>query len=290
MPQEGIAPVSHEEILSFEEIIRLAKILVALGVKNIRLTGGEPLIRKDIVGLIESLANIKGIDEVTLTTNGILLAQCAAKLKKAGVKRINISLDTLKKERFSGITGHDSFSQVMEGLTKAEEAGFSPIKLNTVVMRGINVDEAADFVNFALSRKLILRFIEFMKVTPLWNENWFIPIEEIKEICRIRFGMEMATAIGPGPAEYYKIDGNPVGFIKTDGNNCRRCNRLRLTSTGELKLCLYEPEGLSLKEALRKGATDEEIHDIITADMRVKEFIDYKKWEPGMVYMSSVGG
>jgi len=290
MPPEGVEPVLQQEVLTFEEITRLVNIFSSLGIKKIRLTGGEPLVRKDIVSLIKSLAGIKGIEEVCLTTNGIMLSEYAPELKKAGAKRINISLDTLKEEKFKDITGSNCFYEVIKGIEQASNSGFSPLKINTVVMRGINEDEVIDFLNFSLSKGLVLRFIEFMRVTPLWREDYFIPIEEIKEICLSRFTLEKTQYFGSGPAEYYKTAAGIIGFIKTDLNNCRQCNRLRLTSTGELKLCLYETGGLSLNSFLRNGASDKEIQDIIAESLGLKVNVDYRNWEYGKVYMSVLGG
>lgn len=290
MPEGGIEPILHQEILTFEEIARLVRIFVNLGIKKIRLTGGEPLVRKDITDLVKRLIGVGGIEEVNLTTNGILLSDHADELKKAGVNRLNISLDTLREERFMNITGYDLFYKVMDGIEMAKRAGFSPLKLNVVVMEGINDDEVLDFVNFSLSKSLIIRFIEFMKITPLWREEYFTPIEEVKSICERNFAMERAGYQGPGPAEYYKIDGGIVGFIKTDEKNCRCCNRLRLTAAGELKMCLYETGSISLKESLRGGMADEEIRDIIATSMDIKEFVRYKDWNSQTAYMSTIGG
>lgn len=290
MPPEGIEPMLHERVLTFEEIIRISRIFASLGIKKIRVTGGEPLVRKDIIKLLGQLVDISGIEEVTLTTNGIYLSGFAAGLKEAGINRINISLDTLRIDRFKAITGSEYFYEVLKGIKKAKELGFSPIKINTVVMRGINDDEIIDFLGFSLKEGLILRFIEFMKVTPLWNEDYFMPIEEVKNIVCKGFGLEKTEYPGSGPAQYYKAGGGIVGFIKTDENNCQRCNRLRITSTGELKLCLYETGSFSLNELLRNDACDDKIRDIISAKLRLKEEVDYRKWEWGKVYMSVLGG
>lgn len=290
MPAEGITPELHERVLTFEEIIRLSRIFAGLGIKKIRITGGEPLVRKDIVKLVGQLAGISGIEEVAITTNGIYLSGFAAGLKEAGIKRINISLDTLKPDRFKAITGGEYLYEVLNGIKKAKELGFSPIKINTVVMRGVNDDEVTDFLSFSLKEGLTLRFIEFMKVTPLWNEDFFMPIEEVKDIVRSGFGLEETEYPGCGPAQYYKAGGGIVGFIKTDENNCQRCNRLRITSTGELKLCLYETGSFSLNELLRNGTSDDKIRDIISAKLRLKEGVDYRRWECGKVYMSALGG
>lgn len=290
MPKEGVAPVSHAQILRFEEIERLAGILADLGIAKIRITGGEPLVRKDIVNFINGLTRIPGIEEVSLTTNGVLLGEYAWQLKEAGIKRINISLDTLRKERFMKITGSDSLERVIEGIKKAKEANLSPLKINTVIMRGINEDEIIDFVNFAEEHNLILRFIEFMKVTPLWSEDYFFPLEKIRDICKSAFEFKEGSCPGSGPAQYLQLGGATVGFIKTDTKNCRQCNRLRLTATGDLKVCLYEDEPFSLKDLLRGGASDKEIKEALEEKILLKEKVDYRNWDAYGVYMSSVGG
>lgn len=290
MPKEGIEPVSHSEILRFEETERLAGILAQLGITKIRITGGEPLVRKDIINFISALTRIPGIEEVSLTTNGVRLSEYAWQLKEAGIKRINVSLDTLRKVRFTRITGSDSLGQVLEGIKKAKAAGLMPLKINTVIMKGINEDEIIDFVNFSGEHNLILRFIEFMKVTPLWSEDYFFPIEKVKDICRSAFEFKEAACAGFGPAQYLQFGGATVGFIKTDTQNCRQCNRLRLTATGDLKVCLYEDEPFSLRELLRAGAGDKEIKDALEQKIMLKEKIDYRNWDAHGVYMSSVGG
>lgn len=290
MPPEGVETIPQQELLTFEEIIGLAKIFANLGVRKIRLTGGEPLIRKGIVGLIGSLVNIEGIEEVSLTTNGILLSMYARELKKAGINRINISLDSLKEDKFGKITGSNCFCRVLEGIEKAKEAGFSPLKLNMVVMKGINDEEIVDFLEFALSQGLILRFIEFMKVTPLWKEDYFLPIEAVRKICERSFILSKMENRDSGPAQYYRLRDGIVGFIKTDENNCRRCTRLRLTSTGELKVCLYESDGVVLKDFLRRGVSEGEIRDIIKIRIEGKRYTDYRSWRFSGAYMCSVGG
>jgi len=290
MPEVGIKPVLHQDILTFEEIARLVGIFAGLGVKKIRLTGGEPLVRKGVMNLIRTLVDIDGIAEVTITTNGVLLSNYAEELKKAGMNRLNISLDTLREERFIKISGRDIFRKIIDGIEKAKRADFSPLKLNMVVIRGVNDDEIPDFVNFSLSKGLVIRFIEFMNLTPLWREEYFMPIEEVKSICGKIFDMERTEYQESGPAEYYKINGGIVGFIKTDERNCRRCNRLRITAAGELKLCLYETNSISLRDYLRGGMTDEELRDIIAASMDVKEFVQYKDWGTRTTYMSTIGG
>jgi len=291
MPAEGIENVGSGELLSFEEILRLVKIFSVLGIRKVRITGGEPLVRNGISALTRSIAGVKGVEEVALTTNSVLLSGYAERLRNAGISRLNISLDTLKEDRFRTITRSNFFQSAIKGIDKARSVGFRTLKLNTVIMKGINDDEIIDFVKFAKAKKVILRFIEFMKVTPLWDKDLLVPIDEIKDICRKEFKLEKMHYSGPSPAEHYSVDGmNILGFIKTDRDNCSRCSRLRLSPVGELKICLYEDKGLSLKEILRSGARDEEILMIIKERMGLKEGIDYNNWEPAGTYMCSLGG
>lgn len=291
MPPEGIRHKPHEEILRFEEIVRLAGMFAALGIRKIRLTGGEPLVRKGIIDLIEKLSVIDGIHEVCLTTNGILLPRFTEELKRAGIKKVNISIDTLQSHRFKTMTGYDFLHDVLDGIDKAKEMNFYSLKLNIVVMRHINDDEILDFINFALLKNITLRFIEFMKVTPLWNEKYFIPLDEVKRIVRKQYALQRLGTISASPAEYYRIgDEGLVGFIKTDIAHCRNCSRLRLTSTGDLKLCLYEDHGINLKDLLRNGADNETILGVIKKSMGIKRTVDYRQYENQKHYMCSIGG
>jgi len=291
MPPEGIITRPHDEILTFEEIIRLTKIFASLGINKIRLTGGEPLVRKSIVNLVASLVKVKGVEEVSLTTNGARLSSYADELKSVGLKRINVSLDTLKEDRFKNITRNNTFYNVLDGIDRARRAGFYPIKLNVVAMKGINDDEILDFARFAFSEGLILRFIEFMNITPLWDREHFIPIEEVKRIFEAKYKLTKTESCGSGPAAYYKAEKEGiVGFINTSEDNCRRCNRLRLTSTGELKVCLYEAQGFYLRGLLRKEASDEKIKAIIKEKLEFKKGVDYKDGEASQLYMCKIGG
>jgi len=291
MPMEGIISRPHHELLTLEEILRLSRILVSSGISKIRLTGGEPLVRKGITGLITSLAQIQEISDLSLTTNGALLYSFADRLKNAGLQRINISLDTLKEDKFRRIARCSSFDKILEGIDRARQNCLHPLKVNVVVMKGINDDEIIDFVEFAFTRGLILRFIEFMNITPLWDKKYFFPIEEVKRICASRFSLKMVGNFGPGPAAYYEVDKQGMlGFINTNEGNCSRCNRLRLTSTGELKICLYEIGGLNLRESLRQGLTDQEIKNIIRERLYLKNEVDYKNEGAAQAYMSKLGG
>lgn len=291
MPREGIIQRPPAELLSFEEVVRLVNIFASLGVSKIRLTGGEVFLRRNIVNLIKSLTEIKGIEEVSLTTNGTLLYLYVDKLETLGVKRINISLDTLREDRFKRITQGDSIHKVFEGIDKAREVGLQPLKLNMVVMKGINDDEIIDFMEFSFSKGIILRFIEFMDITPMWREEYFMSIEEVMKICQSQSSLGRLGSPGPGPAVYYKTkQGGVLGFISTDEYNCKFCSRLRLTSAGELRRCLYETAGLSLREFLRNSFSDEKIKAVIQGRMNTKLYTDYRTYRSSQFYMCSIGG
>lgn len=291
MPREGIPYIPHNEILTFEEIIRLVNIFVSLGVRKVRLTGGEPLIRKGIIKLIGKLNEIEALEEICLTTNGTFLASCCDELKKAGIKKVNISIDTLKRDKFKAITGNDSLNNVLCGIDAALKSNFYSLKLNMVVMKGINDDEIDDFIKFSLAKGLTLRLIEFMDITPLWKANYFIPLEEIKYLYERKYQLKRLGHIGSGPAEYYRVgEDGIIGFIKTDLNNCRNCTRLRLTSTGELKICLYESKGLCLKDLLRSGISDKKIIDFLMDKLIKKTNTDYRDYETSKLYMCNIGG
>lgn len=290
MPPGGIEAKPYSELLSFEEILRLVKVFVRLGITKIRLTGGEPLLRRGILDLLTDLCAIEGIEEVNLTTNGSLLSQYVEGLKKARVNRINVSLDTLIGDRFRRFTGSDILNFILEGIERALKASFQ-LKLNVVVMRGLNDDEIYDFIEFAKQFGIIVRFIEFMKITPLWRSDYFISAEEIKKICEKRYRLILSDYTSSGPAIYYEIPGICIlGFIKNSLYNCAMCTRLRLTSTGELKLCLYEKRGIFLKQYLRDGfTTDEELINIINSRLNLKGKINHIG-EDTKIYMCALGG
>jgi len=291
MPPAGIGFENHDGILTFEEIVRVVTILSGMGIRKVRITGGEPLKRRGLSDLIFSISEIDAIDEVSLTTNGILLSRFSSRLHEAGIRRINVSLDTLRGDRFTRITGRDMIDQVLKGIDKARECGISPIKINTVIMRDVNDDEIIDFIHFALSNGLILRFIEFMKVTPLWKSEYFLPVELIRKRCEREFNLVPAAPVDSGPAHYYSIDNEGmVGFIKTDEGNCRTCTRLRLLSNGELKICLYEEDGLPLRNLMRNSGTDKMLRDRIRARIDLKEGSTHMDWRSSQSYMYSLGG
>jgi cyclic pyranopterin phosphate synthase len=264
MPPEGKPRLQHTDILSYEEIIEVARQAAALGIRRIRLTGGEPLVRRSLEFLVSSLAGLPGIEEVSLTTNGTLLAAMVASLAQAGLKRVNISLDTLRPERFSAITRGGSLGTVMDGLAAAERTGLLPIKLNAVVIKGVNDDEIRDLAGLTLDHPWDVRFIELM---PVGNDNaWgdgfphpadrFVSVQEMRKVLEPMGLMPVDERTGNGPARVFRIPGAQatVGFISPISDHfCDSCNRLRLTADGHLRPCLLIDREIAIREALRSG-------------------------------------
>ncbi len=259
--------LSHSELLSYEELLRVVNLSVSLGMTKIRLTGGEPLVRKNIIEFIQNLTQIEGLEQVRLTTNGVLLYDFADKLYEAGVEHINVSLDTLQRAKYKKITGRDSFDKVWAGLMKAVDIGFK-IKLNAVAMKNVNDNEFKDFGSLALKYPFQIRFIEFM---PVGGENsnqkeQFIESDKIQEDMRSLGTLQPCPERrGDGPARMYDLksgDGRTgkVGFISPISHHfCDNCNRLRLTSEGKLRACLLTDNETDLKDLLRNNGTDEQI-------------------------------
>ncbi len=275
MPPGGVSPIEHKEILRYEEIIRILKIAADMGVKKIRLTGGEPLVRRDLPHLIRMITEIEGIKDLSLTTNGILLEQYADSLVRAGLDRVNVSLDSLRPDRYKEITRGGDIDAVLRGIKAAEKAGLGPIKINMVPIRGINEDEIMDFASMTLESPYQVRFIEFMPfgIPDVWKPERFIPSEEIRTIVESRGTLTPVTLKKSGPARYFRLDGaaGVIGFISPLSNHfCGECNRLRLTADGKLRPCLFSETEIDLKTALRNGAPDEEIERLIRLSIEVK--------------------
>lgn len=266
MPEEGVDFISHREILSYEEIVRLTEIGTELGIRKIKITGGEPLVRKGVCGLIRSIRDIKDIESVTVTTNGLLLSEYLPGLKKAGVSGINISLDTLDRDRFYQITGRDSFPQVWKGFQEAVSSGI-PVKINCVPMKGINDDQIADLAGMAKRFPICVRFIEIM---PIGMAGVYkgIPQDEVRAVIENEYGAMIPAeeVYGNGPADYYNLSGfaGHIGFISAMSHEfCGQCNRVRLTADGILKPCLSRESHIDLKKTLRCGMTDSEIKTVL---------------------------
>lgn len=257
MPEEGVAFAEPSSLLSFEEIEAVVRTAAELGITRLRITGGEPLVRPGLDQLIAKLAVIPGIEDIALTTNGLLLASQAEALRRAGVSRVNISLDTLDPARFKFIARRGELKRVFDGIEAAAEAGFSPIKLNCVLLKGVNEDEIVSFLEMARSRPLHVRFIEYMPIGHA-DDNWkkhYLPLSRVLEIAR-EAGFDIAPGddvLGNGPSENWRIAGGAgsFGLIHPVSNHfCSNCNRLRLTADGSLKPCLYWVDELNVRQAV----------------------------------------
>ena len=267
MPEEGLDWMQRSDLLSYEEIARLVRVFAAMGVTSIRLTGGEPLVRKDLERLVAELGQIPGIDDLAMTTNAHRLAGCAQELADAGLTRINVSLDSLDPERFSALTRGGRLDKVLAGLEAAIAAGLGPIKINCVILEGENDEELYDLVEFfgARPQHFELRFIEYMPFQSRWHTS--LPSAELRARLSAVYSLTSATeGVGQGPARDWMIQENGlrVGFISPLSNNfCSSCNRLRLMANGHLRTCLSDDGTPSLRDILRKGASDTELETAI---------------------------
>ncbi|MGD1074781.1 MAG: GTP 3',8-cyclase MoaA [Thermodesulfovibrionales bacterium] len=275
MPQCGVAPFTHREILTYEEIVRVVKVAAALGVRKIRVTGGEPLVRKNIVYLIESLRAVNGIEDISLTTNGTLLEKYAKDLADAGLSRVNVSLDSFKPDRYREITRGGDIDQVMKGIRAAEEAGLTPIKINMVPIRSLNDDEIEDFARLTLRTPYHVRFIEFMPIgaQDLWNSERYISSDALKAEVEKIGPLIPVRLRKTGPARYFRFNGagGVIGFISAVTHHfCADCNRLRITADGKLRPCLFSETEIDLKPALRTGSSDEETERLLRLAIEVK--------------------
>lgn len=269
MPPEGVPWMPHEEILRFEEIAEVVRVAVGMGFSHIRLTGGEPLVRPDLPELVRQLHEIAGIEEITMTTNGILLGSQARRLREAGLHRLNVSLDTMDPLKFHNITRQGRLEQVLEGIAAAEEAGFTNTKVNVVLMEGVNDDEIEAFALRSMSGWNV-RFIEPM---PISAELRPVPNSEVKRRLEALGPLEPAEIEGNGPARTFRLPGakGTLGFITPLSHAfCADCNRLRLTADGYLRPCLLSDSGVNVKQALRGGASTEEIEELVRSAIGLK--------------------
>ncbi|MCX6348611.1 MAG: GTP 3',8-cyclase MoaA [Candidatus Aureabacteria bacterium] len=270
LPPEGVAKIAHQEILTFEEILKVVKAAVVLGIRHFRLTGGDPLVRKGILDLVREMGRTAGIEDLTLTTNGLLLDRFAADLKKAGVKRLNVSLDSVNPETFRRITRGGDLAAVLAGLRAAREAGFAAIKLNAVVLKGINDGEVFELLDYAREGGHPIRFIELMpiSVAEVEGENRYLPVSELRQRIEEKIPLETeGTKPGCGPAEYFRSrDGRLlIGFIAPISRAfCLRCNRVRLTAEGKLRPCLSSDWELDLRAVVRGGGGEEKIRELLS--------------------------
>ena len=268
-PFGGRRKLTHPEILSHEEIVRIVNAAVLAGISKVRITGGEPLVRRGVVELCRTLSALEALDSLTLTTNGVLLRELAQPLRDAGLQRVNISLDTLLPGRFKEITGRNLLSHVLSGIERAEEVGLCPVKINTVVMRGINEDEIERFARLILNKPYHVRFIELMPTNGCAvgdYDSLFMPVEEIVKVVRRVGELSLEPAVDSlGPARLCALSGGVgrVGFIAPLGwHFCGACNRLRLTADGKLRTCLFSEEEIDIKRSLRAGASLEELANV----------------------------
>ncbi len=298
MPAEGVRLIHSEDILSYEEIIRVVRIASRLGVRKIRLTGGEPLIRKDLPHLIESIARVEGVEDISLTTNGLLLARLARALAAAGLKRVNISLDSLEPERYREITRGGYLGDVRAGIQAAERAGLHPIKINMVAIRGVNDDEIVRFARWTAYAPYDVRFIELMPFGRgnHWNREEIVSVEEMKEGISAIAPLIPVKTRSSGPARYYRFPGAPgtIGFISPVTHHfCESCNRIRITADGKLRPCLFSEVEIDLKSALRWGATDVEIEGLLRHSVEIKpqrHFLNHKTCFEPLTPMARIGG
>jgi GTP 3',8-cyclase len=276
MPEGGLPWLRREEILSYEEIEAIVRAAASVGVRAIRLTGGEPLVRRNLSRLVEAIAAVPGIEDVALSTNGLLLEEQLPELVAAGLRRINLSLDTLREERFAEIARRPGLSTVLRAIDAAIAAGLAPLKINCVVMRGRNDDELADFAQLTRERPVFVRFIEVMPVhenVGLQRDAYIASDEILARVSAIGRLLPVSGPQGNGPARYFAFPGAPgaVGVITPLSHDyCERCNRVRLTADGRLRLCLFGDHALDLRSPLRNGATMEEIATLLRSAMLIK--------------------
>jgi GTP 3',8-cyclase len=289
--------LTHNEVLRYEEMQWLVTAFAAAGIRKVRITGGEPLIKKNFIDLVILLKKIIGLEELSLTTNGVYLRDSAQKLKEAGIDRINVSLDTLQKDRFRAITGNDHYNDVWQGITAALAAGFKTVKLNVVLLAGINDDEIIDFASLTFKYPLVVRFIEFFPVNGRAAKisGKMVSNEQVKEKLSACFG-DLGEAVGVkgnGPAKYQLLKGAlaPVGFISSYSEDfCHDCNRLRVDCTGRIYSCLFSPAECETRSLLRGGGSTAELASKIQEIMQTKKSCRYNRDNKPAIEMSNIGG
>jgi cyclic pyranopterin phosphate synthase len=299
MPEEGVPSIPHGEILSYEELLRVAAAAVRLGVRKIRVTGGEPLVRKGIVDFVGQLAALPGHPEIVLTTNGLRLAELAEPLKAAGLSRVNVSLDTLREERFATITRREGLARVLDGLQAAERVGLTPLKVNMVPILGVNEDEIVDFARLTLRHPWEIRFIEYMPVSdnPGFSQEQRFPAQAImEELSRLGILLPIPRSGPAGPARLFRYSEalGRLGVIPAVSSHfCGECNRLRVTADGRIRPCLFSDEEVDLKEALRVADSDQALDEVIAAAAGAKpekHRIGSADFQPGDRRMHGIGG
>ena len=296
MPSTGVAKLGHQDVLSYEQLYRLAQSAVAIGIEKIRVTGGEPLVRKGIIDFLARLSQLPGLEQLVLTTNGLLLSELANPLKSAGVQRLNISLDSLRPEVFAKVTRRDTLDKVLAGIDAAEQVGL-PVKINMVVMRGINDEELIDFANMTLEKNCSVRFIEYMPAVKETNwQSLVVPGEEI--LTRIAAQHSFTPVVRgalAGPAREYKIAGaqGTIGVITAlSGHFCQDCNRIRITATGKIRNCLFADTEYDLANDLASGdaAALQATLRCLIADKPARHEMDEQAARHAAFSMASIGG
>jgi cyclic pyranopterin phosphate synthase len=299
MPEEGLPWLRRSDILSYEEITEIVRVMAGMGLSRVRITGGEPLVRRDLPSLICAIAGIKGIEDIALSTNAVLLAPLAAELAEAGINRVNISLDSLRPDRIDAIARRPAaHAQILAGIEAAELVGFDPIKINTVVMRGRNDDELEAFARITVDRPWHVRFIEVMPVgknLDISQSEFVSAFEMLDAVRRIGDLEPVAGPEGNGPATYFRFPGaaGTVGVITPMSHNyCDRCNRMRLTADGRLRPCLFGEIETNLRDALRR---DEPLEPLIEHTLRIKPerhhlVLGTDSGSGGLLALSQVGG
>lgn len=263
-PADDVNFIPSEEILTFDELLRLVRLALDLGITRFRLTGGEPLLRPDLAEFISAVTTLPGIKDLSLTTNGLLLEENLDRLWRAGLRRINISLDTLDRDKYMAITGSNSLDKVLKAIKLALARGFNPVKINVVLLKNINED-IDDFVALAYDWPLHIRFIELMSFSPL--DGYFVSAKKVLKKLKRAGQLNLIKLPGSGPARYYRLPGmkGSLGFITPYSHHfCHNCNRLRISARGELRTCLFAAKTYDLKKLLREGASDKEIKDFFT--------------------------
>lgn len=301
MPAEGVPWLPRDTMLTTDELVRIARVAVDMGIDEIRLTGGEPLLRPDVVDVVDRLAHLKGPrghPEISLTTNGLRLPSLADALHDAGLTRVNVSLDTLRRNRFHELTRRDKLTETLAGIEAAHASGMKPIKINAVAMRGVNDDEIVDLTRFCVERGYQMRFIEQMPLDAghTWDRKQMVTGEEILEQLGQHWTLAERGDRGAAPAQVWDIDGGPasVGVIASvTAPFCGTCDRVRLTADGQLRACLFARKESDLRALVRSAATDEDLADAIAACLQRKQpghDID----DPGFLQpdrpMSAIGG
>ena len=299
MPEEGLPWLKHEQILRYEEIAEIVRVMAGMGLKRVRLTGGEPLVRRDLPELVKLLRAVPGIEDISLSTNAVLLADHAEALRAAGVNRVNVSLDSLREARVDAVARRSGYyHRILEGIAAAERVGFEPLKINVVLLRGRNEDEVEDFARMTMERPWHVRFIEVMPVgdnLDVSTDEYVSALEILQRLEGIAELLPVEGPLGNGPATYFRYDGAPgtIGVITPMSHNyCDRCNRMRLTADGQLRPCLFGDIQTDLRDALRRG---EPLEPLIEQTLLIKPERHYliqgsAAGSGGLRALSEVGG